>query len=249
MQRYSALPASPRPTADLVVSAYAANVDQYRDLFDPFERICGCRSLDLGNTAERLTKLDAQNNPNVDLAVMANYNALEALRKVLIDKIDASALPNYVSCLSSPSPLGDHWRSIFTFYSNSIVYHRQNSNDHVVARSVVASIKADCAASIGVSQAPLVLFNGGDRICGSRRVRDQDRQIAELKDNVTFYEIRSSHPVFQTDEIWSCAGRPSIGLPRLKMPLGWATLKEGQGAGMNAMVLVKGSKIATSRCG
>src|SRR5882762_6064619 len=82
----------------LVVSAYAANVDQYRkDLFDPFERICGCKVvLDLGNTAERLTKLDARkNNPNVDLAVMANYNALEAMRKGLIDKIDVDQVPNY----------------------------------------------------------------------------------------------------------------------------------------------------------
>src|SRR5438128_1668249 len=68
----------------LVVSAYAASVDQYRkDLYDPFERQCGCKVvLDLGNSAERLTKLDARkDNPNVDVAVLTNFNALEAARK------------------------------------------------------------------------------------------------------------------------------------------------------------------------
>jgi putative spermidine/putrescine transport system substrate-binding protein len=237
----------------LVVSAYAASVDQYRkDLFDPFERICGCKVvLDLGNSAERLTKLDARkNNPNVDLAVMANYNALEAVRKGLIDKIDVDQLPNYAKLFDfAKDPLGDHWAIGYTFYSNSIVYRTDKIPTVASWRDLWSpALKGRIALpNIGISQAPLVLVMAEAAFGGnSPKFETGIAKIAELKDNVvTFYE-RSAQVIqlFQTDEIWAAPiGRfdwPA--LKALKMPLAWATLREGQGAGMNAMVLIKGSK-------
>jgi putative spermidine/putrescine transport system substrate-binding protein len=237
----------------LVVSAYAASVDQYRkDVFDPFERICGCKVvLDLGNSAERLTKLDARkDNPNVDLAVLTNFHALEAARKGLSDKIDVEKLANYADIFDfAKDPLGDHWAVGYTFYSNSIAYRTDKLPAVSSWRDLWSPAMSGHIAlpNITSSQAPLVLSMAEAAFGGqSAKFETGIAKIGELKTGiVTFYE-RSAQLIqlFQTDEIWAAPiGRFDWAAIRaLKLPIAWAAPKEGQPAGMNVMILVKGSK-------
>jgi putative spermidine/putrescine transport system substrate-binding protein len=237
----------------IVVSAYAASVDQYRrDLFDPFEKMCGCKVvLDLGNSAERLTKLDARkDNPNIDVAVLTTFNALEAARKGLIDKVDVERLSNYADIFDfAKDPLGDHWAVGYTFYSNSIAYR----TDKLPAVSSWTDLWSPAMSghvalpNISSSQAPLVLSMAEEAFGGqSPKFETGIAKIGELKTGiVTFYE-RSAQLIqlFQSEEIWAAPiGRFDWAAVRsLKLPIAWASPKEGQPAGMNVIVLVKGSK-------
>ncbi len=237
----------------VVVSAYAASVDQYRrDLFDPFEKMCGCKVvLDLGNSAERLTKLDARkDNSNVDVAVLTNFHALEAARKSLIDKIDVEKLSHYPDLYDfAKDPLGEHWALGYTFYSNSIVYR----TDKLAAVSSWKDLWSPAMSghialpNVTSSQAPLVLSMAEEAFGGhSPKFETGIAKIGELKPAiVTFYE-RSAQLIqlFQSDEIWAAPiGRFDWAAIRaLKLPIAWASPMEGQPAGMNVIVLVKGSK-------
>jgi len=237
----------------IVVSAYAASVDQYRrDLFDPFEKMCGCKVvLDLGNSAERLTKLDARkDNPNVDVAVLTNFHALEAARKGLTDKIDVEKLTNYADIYDfAKDPLGDHWGLGYTFYGNSIVYRTDKLPAVASWRDLWSPAMSGHIAipNITSSQAPLVLSMAEEAFDGhSPKFETGIARVGELKAGiVTFYE-RSAQLVqlFQNDEIWAAPiGRFDWAAIRsLKLPIAWASPKEGQPAGMNVIVLIKGSK-------
>jgi spermidine/putrescine-binding protein len=73
--------------ATLVVSNFAIAQDLMRkDLYAPFEAKCNCKIVvDAGNAADRLAKLEARKgNPEADIAVLADFTALEAARKDLI---------------------------------------------------------------------------------------------------------------------------------------------------------------------
>lgn len=237
----------------LVVSAYAASVDQYRrDLYDPFEKICGCKVvLDLGNSAERLTKLDARKaNPNVDLAVLTNFNALEAARKGLVDKIDVAKLANHTKLHDfAKDPLGDNLGIGYTFYSNSIV-HRTDKMAAVSSWRDLWSpaLKGRLSLpNISTSQAPLVLSMAEKAFGGtSPKYETGVAKVGELKDSVVTFFERSAQVVqlFQTDEIWAAPiGRYDwAAVKSLKKPIVWSLPKEGQPGGMNVMVLIKGSK-------
>jgi len=92
---------------------------------------------------------------------MTNFNALEAARKGLIDKIDVDQLPNYAKLFDfAKDPLGDHWAIGYTFYSNSIVYRTDKVPTIASWHDLWSpALKGRIALpNMGTSQAPLVLF-------------------------------------------------------------------------------------------
>src|SRR5262249_52372779 len=111
---------------NLVLSAFGVAQDLLRkDLYAPFEATCGCKIVvDAGNSADRLAKLEARKaNPEIDVAVLADINALEADQKGLIDPIDVTKLNNYGKLYDvAKDPLGGHKAIGYTFYATSIIY-------------------------------------------------------------------------------------------------------------------------------
>ena len=70
------------------LSAFGVLQDLLRkDLYAPFEATCNCKIVvDAGNSADRLAKLEARkDNPEIDLEVLSDLDALVADRKGLIE--------------------------------------------------------------------------------------------------------------------------------------------------------------------
>src|ERR1019366_5366117 len=112
----------------LVLSAFGVSQDLLRkDLYAPFEAKCGCKIVvDVGNSADRVAKIEARKaNPEVDIAVLADYNALEAAQKDLIEPIDVTKLSNYDKLFDiAKDPLGNKMAIGYTYYATSIVYRQ-----------------------------------------------------------------------------------------------------------------------------
>jgi putative spermidine/putrescine transport system substrate-binding protein len=237
----------------LVVSSYGFNKQKFRDiLFDPFEKICGCKIVvEGGNNAARMTKLEAQGGKGkYDLAVFADFAAIQAKEKGLTQAIDVSKISNYSKVFDfAKDPIGENFGIGYTFYSTSIVY-RSDKIDNISSWSDLwgDQLKGRVAIpNITTTQGPLTLFMANKALKGS----DDDftnalDQLATSKDNfVTFYN-RSSELIslFAQDEVWAApVGRFAWGrLKKANPSLKWSIPSEGQTGGMNVMVIPKGTK-------
>lgn len=237
----------------LTISVYGVSQDSFRkNLYAPFESICGCKVVaEIGNSAERLAKLEARkDNPEVDVAVLADFNALEASQKGLIDPIDVKELKNFDKLYDfAKDPLGGNLAIGYTFYGTSIAYRTDKVPQLKSWKDLWApELRGRIALpNITTTQGPLVLFMAEKAFGGSSPdFKTGIDKVAEIKDKVvTFYE-RSAQltQLFQQDEIWAApVGRFSWpNIKKLGMPIAWAKPEEGQAGGMNVMVLVKGSK-------
>lgn len=238
----------------LVISVYGFAQDKFDEiLYQPFEERCGCDLVvETGNSVERLTKLEARkDDPEVDMAVMSDVDALAAARKDLIAPIDVSRLSNHGKLYDfARNPLGDNLAVGYTFYATSIVYRPDKvtigSWDDLFSDELAGRV---AFPNISTTQGPIALYMVGKAMGDADpTLKAPIARVAEHKDDfVTFYE-RSSQLIqlLQQDEIWAApTGRYSwSGIAKLDVPMAWATPKEGQTGGMNVMVLVKGAKNA-----
>ena len=244
---------APAQQRSLVVSTFAIQQDATRrNLYAPFEAQCGCRVVtDLGNSAERLAKLEARRaSPEVDVAVLSDVNAAEAAQKGLIEPIDPAALSNFARLHDfAKDPVGGGFGVGYTFYSTSVVYRTDKLPQLASWKDLWSpALKGRLALpNITTTQGPLLLFMA-DRVHGGTSPDFQVglAKVAEIKDStVVFYE-RSAQltQLFQQEEIWAAVtGRfnwPNI--RKLDLPLGWAQLAEGQTGGINVLTLVKGAR-------
>ncbi len=105
----------------LTISVYAFAQDEFKELvYTPFEKQCGCKLVvETGNSVERLAKMEANKaNPVVDLAIVSMADALSATRKDLIQKIDASKVPNIEKLYDiAKDPNGDGMSVGVNFYA------------------------------------------------------------------------------------------------------------------------------------
>ncbi|WP_217429577.1 ABC transporter substrate-binding protein [Sphingomonas bacterium] len=244
------------PTQDrtLTISVYGFSQDDYSTiLYKPFEAQCGCKVIvEVGNSSERLAKLDANRaHPVIDIAVLATSDALEAARSGLLAKIDASKLANYPKLYDiAKDPNRDGMAVGYTIYSTSIVYRA----DKVAITSWGDLLSNELSGyvalpSVYTNQGPQTFYMIG-RAMGSSR---SDLQVpidavGARKDAVATFYVRASQlaQLFGQEEIWAApVGRFAwASLKKSRLPLRWATPKEGQIGSMNVMVLVKGSKHA-----
>lgn len=245
-----AAPAQAQP--NLTISVYGISQDAMRKhLYAPFEARCGCKLvIETGNSGERLAKLEARrNNPEIDIAVITDFHALEAARKGLLDPIDVTRLSNHAKLFTqAKDPIGGNMAVGYTLYATGIVYRSDKVRIGSWNDLWQSSLKDRIALpSINTSQAPMLLFMV-DRAGGgtSADFAGGIERIAAAKgDIVTFYE-RGAQLVqlFQQDEVWAAvSGRFNWPLiRRLNLPLAWAQPSEGNSGGMNVIVLPKGSK-------
>lgn len=240
-------------TPELVVSAFGVNQEVFqRVLYDPFEEVCGCEVVvDIGNSGERLAKLEARrDDPEVDVAVLADFSALEASRKGLLAPIDRSALANVDKLYDvAKDPLGDGTAIGYTIYATSIVYRTDELPEMRSWKDLWNPDLAGLVAlpNITTTQGPLFLFMA-DKAWGGTTpdLATGIAKTAEIApDVVTFYE-RSSQLVqlFQQDEVMAAPmGRFNwSNMQKLGLPIGWLTPEEGQTGGMNVITLVKGAR-------
>lgn len=236
----------------LVISVYGVSQDSFRrNLYAPFEAECSCTLVvETGNSAERLSKLAARrNNPEVDVAVFADFDALSAQRRGLLDPIDVGRLRNYDKLYDfARDPIGGHMSVGYTVYATGIVYRTDRTSisswrdlwqpalkDHLVLPTLTSS------------GGPLVL-QMIERAAGGKdpAFATALAQVAANKSSVvTFYE-RSANLVqlFQQGEAFAAVtGRYNLPLLlKLNQPIAWATPSEGDAGGRNVLVLIKGSR-------
>lgn len=239
-------------TPTLTISVYGIAQDAYKkDLYDPFEAICGCTLVvETGNSSERLAKLEANKAaPVIDVAAIADFNALEAVRKDLVQPIDVAKLANYGALYDiAQDPLGGHMAVGYTFYSTSIVYR----SDKVTITSWKDLFKPELAGRIALpnittTQGPSAIYMIDKAEGGTTPdLKAGIDAIAANRDNVvTFYERGSQIPqLFEQEEILAAVvGRFGwANIRKLDLPIKWATPSEGQTGGMNVLTLVKGTK-------
>jgi putative spermidine/putrescine transport system substrate-binding protein len=236
----------------LVISVFGVSQESFRKhLYDPFEAECGCKLvIETGNSSERLSKLAARKtNPEVDLAVFADFDALSAARRGLTDPIDVAKLGNYDRLYEfARDPIGGRMAVGYTVYAAGIVYRTdkvriESWNDLwqpvLKDRMVLPTLTS--------SGGPMMLHMVESALGGNDPAfRGALAKVAANKESVvTFYE-RSAHLVqlFQQGEAWAAVtGRYNLPLlQRLDLPIAWATPQEGDAGGRNVMVLIRGSR-------
>ncbi|MCZ7495403.1 ABC transporter substrate-binding protein [Agrobacterium rhizogenes] len=236
----------------LTISVYAFAQDEFKELvYTPFEKQCGCKLVvETGNSVERLAKMEANKaNPVVDLAIVSMADALSATRKDLIQKIDASKVPNIEKLYDiAKDPNGDGMSVGVNFYATSIVYR----TDKMKIDSWADLLKDDIVdhvafPNVTTNQGPPALYMLGKAIGkDTPDLSGAIEAVGEKKDDIVTFYVKSSQLVqlMQQEEIWAAPiGRFSWApFTKLDLPLAWATPNEGQTGGMNVLVVPKGTK-------
>jgi putative spermidine/putrescine transport system substrate-binding protein len=242
--------AADKPT--LTVSVFGISQDVYkRDLYTPFEAKCGCTVvIEAGNASERLAKLEANKaNPVVDVTAIADFVALDAAKKGLLQPIDTANLANWGKLYDiARDPLGDRMAVGYTFYSTSIVYRTDKVKITSWKDLFQPALKGRVALpNIATTQAPILLSMLDKALGGTTPDYGKaiDAIAANKADIVTFYARGAQVPqLMEQEEIFAAVvGRfdwPSI--RKVQMPIAWAAPAEGMGGGMNVLAIVKGSK-------
>ena len=242
--------AADKPT--LAISVYGIAQDAYRrDLYAPFEAKCGCTLVvETGNASERLAKLEAnKDNPAIDVAAIADFAALDAARKGLIQPIDVSKLSNFDKLYDfTKDPIGGHLAVGYTFYATSIAYRSDKVKIASWKDIFAPELKGRLSLPyIAGTQAPIMLAMLNRALGGTTPdyAAAIDRIGAAKQDVVTFYQRSAQVPqLFEQEEIFAAViGRYDWpNLRKLGMPIEWASPAEGQGGGMNVLAIVKGTK-------
>ncbi len=236
----------------LVLSAFGVSQDLLRkNLYAPFEAQCTCKIVvNVGNSADRLAKLEARKaNPEVDVAVLSDFNALEAALKDLIEPLDIGKLKNYSKLHErARNPIGNHMGVGYTWFATSIIYRADKVKINSWADLWQPALKNRVALpNITTTQGPPMLMMVDKAFGGSTPdFAIGIQKLGELKPNVvTFYE-RAAQVVqlFQQDEVHAAVvGRFNWPLiKKLNMPIAWATPREGQTGGINVLVVPKGAR-------
>jgi len=236
----------------LVLSAFGVSQDLLRkDLYAPFEAKCKCKVVvNVGNSTDRLAKMEARKaNPEVDVAVLADFSALEAAGKDLIEPIDVSKLKNYSKLHAmAQNPIGNHMGVGYTYFATSIIYRTDKVKINSWADLWKPELKGRIALpNITTTQGPTMLLMVDKAFGGTTPdFATGIQKVSEIKGGVvTFYE-RAAQVVqlFQQDEVYAAVvGRFNWPLiKKLNMPIAWATPKEGLTGGINVLVIAKNAK-------
>ncbi len=239
----------------LTISVYGISQDAYKEaLYTPFEEKCGCSLvIELGNSSERLAKLEANAaSPVVDVIAFADVSALEAADKGLIQPLDHAKLPSIAALYDfAKDPVGGNMAVGYTFYGTSIVYDSDVVDGVESWLDLFSDEMAGQVAlpNVSTTQGPLALYMietalGSDDPNFGKAID----MVAEHRDEiVTFYEKGGQIPqLMQQGEIAvSVIGRFGwANLLKTVPSARWATPKEGQTGGMNVLSIVKGTEKA-----
>ncbi len=236
----------------LTISVYAFAQDEFKELvYTPFEQKCGCKLVvETGNSVERLAKMEAnKTNPVIDLAIVSMADALSAVRKDLIQKIDTAKVPNIEKLYDiAKDPNGDGMSVGVNLYATSIVYRTDKMKIDSWGDLLKDGIADHIAfPNVTTNQGPPALYMLGKAM--DKDTPDLAAPIAAVgakKDDIVTFYVKSSQLVqlMQQEEIWAAPiGRFSWApFTKLDLPLAWATPKEGQTGGMNVLVVPKGTK-------
>jgi putative spermidine/putrescine transport system substrate-binding protein len=110
----------------LIVSTWGLNEDAlWRDVYEPFEKANNCTVvLELGNTAERYTKLESNPHSTVDIIELSQKAAADGYKANLFSKVDYSKVPNSESLIpGARAMISNGYGPAYTFNTIGIIYN------------------------------------------------------------------------------------------------------------------------------
>ena len=238
----------------LVVSGFGLNTELLKKhLYTPFEARCRCKVvLESGTAADRLAKLDARKaKPVVDVFQAADFIALEASNKGLLQALDHSKLKNVEQLYDfARDPLGNQQAVGSTVYAVGIVVRTDKPSAQVSSWKDLwkPELKGQLLLPNLSTTTGMATLSMADRIWGGLQgnMAVGMGKLGEIKSHVpTFYtQTAQMTALFAQDEAWAApVGRFSwLNLRKTGKPLKWVIPTEGQIGMLNTLSVVKGSR-------
>ncbi len=249
-------PSAQAQTRTLVVSGFGLNADLLRKhLYTPFEARCKCKLVvESGTAADRLAKLDARKaNPVVDVFQAADFIALEASAKGLLQPLDYAQLKNVEQLYDfARDPLRNRQAVGGTVYAVGLVVRTDKPSAGIASWKDLwkPELKGQLLlANMSTTTGNAQLFMA-DRVWGGQQgaMATGMARLGEVKSHVpTFYtQTAQMTALFAQDEAWAApVGRFAwLNLKKTGKPLKWVVPQEGQVGMLNTLSVVKGSRNA-----
>lgn len=196
----------------LVVSTFGLSEDIVRsDIMQPFEKANNATiTLDLGNSADRFTKLKTNPNAGIDVIELAQNHSTEGNQADMFLKITEAEVPNLAQLTEGAKEVFDSGAGVpIAVNSIGIVYDKEKVGRDITKWEDLWSedLKGKISIpDITVTAGPLMLYVASD-YAGQEIAKDKGEKafeaMAELKPNVVKTYAKSSDlaNMFQSGEI------------------------------------------------
>lgn len=239
--------------AELIISTWGYNEDLFRkNVFEPFEQANNVKIvLEVGNNSDRLNKIRAMEDSDVDLIFLAEAFAVQGIEEGLFETFDRSQVPNieqaYEVC---KAPHGESYGPSYTVNRTGIIYDTAMVDFEVTSWSDLwnPAFEANLAIpEITTTAGPGMVVLAGQK-AGTDALENADAAFAELtalKPNVMKIYSRSSEMVnmfAQGEIIGAVANDFAFGRVLDAVPTAvWVDPVEGGFVNRNTVNLVKGT--------
>lgn len=247
--------ASAEPT-ELIISTWGYNEDLFRkNVFDAFEAQNNVKIiLEVGNNSDRLNKIRAMEDSNVDVIFLAESFAVQGIEEDLFESFDRSQVPNieqiYEVC---QAPHGESYGPSYTVNRTGIIYDTAMVDFEVTSWSDLwnPAFESNLAIpEITTTAGPAMVVLAGQKV-EADALENADAAFAELvalKPNVMKIYTRSSEMVnmfAQGEIIGAVANDFAFGRVLDAVPTAaWIDPVEGGFVNRNTVNLVKGTENA-----
>jgi putative spermidine/putrescine transport system substrate-binding protein len=237
---------------ELIISTFGFNEDLLKkNVYTPFEQNNNVKiTVESGNNAERLNKIRLKAN-QIDVVLLSQSFAQQAIDEGLIEKIDRSKIPNINNLFDiAKAPLGEEYGPAYTIGSSGIVYDKSTAKAPV--ESYADLWRDEFKGKISLpditnTEGPMVL-DYASKVGGAQKF-DADKafeQLTKLKPNVVKFYTKAADlaNMFSQREV-SIATTQNFSFETIKKAnpnAVWVTPKEGSYAVVNTMNVVKGTK-------
>jgi len=260
-QEEAAVPAATETTeeaasteaAELIISTWGYNEDLFRkNVFEPFEQANNVKIiLEVGNNSDRLNKIRAMEDSDVDVIFLAEAFAVQGIEEGLFETFDRSQVPNieqiYEVC---KAPHGEEYGPSYTVNRTGIIYDTAMVDFEVTSWSDLwnPAFETNLAIpEITTTAGPAMVVLAGQK-AGVNALEDADAAFAELvglKPNLMKIYGRSSEMVnmfAQGEIIGAVANDFAFGGVAEAVPTAvWVDPVEGGFVNRNTVNLVKGT--------
>ncbi|WDV46302.1 ABC transporter substrate-binding protein [Clostridiaceae bacterium M8S5] len=239
---------------EFIVSTWGYNEDKLRkNVFEPFEKANNVKIvLEVGNNSDRLNKIRASKNSNIDVIFLANSFAIQGVEEGLFEKINRDNIPNLKNIYDlAKAPLGEEYGPAYTLNKTGIVYDSESVDLEIKSWKDLwnEKLKDNVAIpNITTTAGPSMVVMAGAK-ANIDALENSDaafEALVALKPNLVKTFGRSSEAVnmFAQGEIAVVAIQDfAFGRIKESTPTAvWVNPTEGAFAGLNTVNIVKGSK-------
>lgn len=237
----------------LVVSTFGLSTKQMRnDVLNPFAKEDKVKvSTQFGDSSTRLTQIEHNSNPNVDVIELAQNNAVTGAKKKLFKKLDFSKIKNFKYLSPAEQKLAKETNTVpYTVNSLGIIYnpkkvHIDNWKDLWSKKLKNKIAIPDMTTTFG----PAMLYTAG-KYAGTNVNKDDGvaafKAMKKLKPNVvkTYTQSSDLSNMFKTGEISvAVVGDYAVGMLQATNPsLKYIVPASGTYANYDNVAILKNSK-------